>query len=278
MGATTCLACHSVPEKAMTMEFSEQRLNGRVAVVTGGGFGIGRAYSHRLAAEGASVVIAELDAAAGDQVASEICSEGHTAVAIATDVANEQQVTDMVAGAIEAFGRVDVLVNNAAMFTKVPVVEAAIEDLTFEHFEKVLRVNVLGTWLCARAVIPDMRKRSYGKIINISSGTVFRGSAGTMLQYVTSKSALLGFTRSLARTVGADGIRVNCVAPGLTMTNDIKTPERIEVMVARAHSERAIRKVETPEDLVGVISFLASSDSDFIDGQTIVVDGGAFMH
>ncbi|HVA99985.1 MAG TPA: glucose 1-dehydrogenase [Acidimicrobiales bacterium] len=260
------------------MDFSEQRLTGRVAIVTGGGYGIGRAYAHRLAAEGASVVVAELDAAAGDRVAKEICAEGHSAIAIATDVADEQQATEMVAGTIEAFGRVDVLVNNAAMFTKVPVVEATVEDLTFEHFEKVLRVNVLGTWLCARAVIPDMRKRSYGKIINISSGTVFRGSAGTMLQYVTSKSALLGFTRSLARTVGPDGIRVNCVAPGLTMTDDVNTPERAAVMIARAHAERAIQKVETPEDLVGIIAFLASADSDFIAGQTIVVDGGAFMH
>jgi len=262
----------------MTVDFSEQRLADRVAIVTGGGYGIGRDYAHRLAAEGADVVIAELDAAAGDRVCDEIRTMGRSAVAIATDVANEQQVTDMVAGTIETFGKVDVLVKNAAMFTKVPVVEATLEDLTFEHFERVLRVNVLGTWLCARAVIPDMRRRSYGKIINVSSGTVFRGSAGTMLQYVTSKSALLGFTRSLARAVGPDGIRVNCVAPGLTMTDDVNTPERAAVMWARAHAERAIQRVETPGDLVGIIAFLASRDSDFIDGQTIVVDGGAFMH
>ncbi|HUY05965.1 MAG TPA: SDR family oxidoreductase [Acidimicrobiales bacterium] len=272
------LARRRVPERAMTVDFSEQRLADRVAIVTGGGYGIGRDYAHRLAAEGADVVIAELDAAAGDRVCDEIRTMGRSAVAIATDVANEQQVTDMVAGTIETFGKVDVLVKNAAMFTKVPVVEATLEDLTFEHFERVLRVNVLGTWLCARAVIPDMRRRSYGKIINVSSGTVFRGSAGTMLQYVTSKSALLGFTRSLARAVGPDGIRVNCVAPGLTMTDDVNTPERAAVMWARAHAERAIQRVETPGDLVGIIAFLASRDSDFIDGQTIVVDGGAFMH
>ncbi len=260
------------------MEYLERRLADRVAIVTGGGYGIGRAYAHRLAAEGASVVIAEIDAAAGEQVAKEIIAAGHVATAIATDVGDEQSVTEMVTGAIDAFGRVDVLVNNAAMFTKVPVEQTTVEGLSFEHFEKVLRVNVLGTWLCARAVIPDMRKRQYGKIINISSGTVFKGSAGAMLQYVTSKSALLGFTRSLARTVGPDGIRVNCVAPGLTMTEATDTPEQNEIMLKRANVERALVKIETPEDLVGVVSFLASGDSDFMTGQTIVVDGGSFMH
>lgn len=260
------------------MEYSEQRLAGRVAIVTGGGYGIGRAYAHRLAAEGARVIVAELDADAGERVVKEIVSNGHDAVAIGTDVAEEQSVIDMVKGAIGTFGKIDVLVNNAAMFTKVPVEHTSLEDLTFEHFEKVLRVNVLGTWLCSRAVIPDMRTRQYGKIINISSGTVFKGAGGTMLQYVTSKSALLGFTRSLARTVGPEGIRVNCVAPGGTMTDDIDTPERATAMLERARSERAIVKIETPDDLVGIVSFLSSGDSDFITGQTILVDGGAFMH
>ena len=260
------------------MEYPEQRLAGRTVVVTGGGYGIGRAYAHRVAKEGAKVVIAELDGDAGERVAKEIVAERYEAVAVETDVADENSVNHMVAESLDAYGQIDVLINNAAMFTKVAIEHTTLEDLTFEHFEKVLRVNVLGTWLCARAVIPDMRKRQYGKIINISSGTVFKGAGGTMLQYVTSKSALLGFTRSLARTVGPDGIRVNCVAPGGTMTDDINTPEKELAMFERAQSERAIVKVETPEDLVGIISFLSSADSDFITGQTILVDGGAFMH
>lgn len=260
------------------MAYSEQRLAGRTAIITGGGYGIGRAYAHRLAGEGAQVVIAELDGDAGERVAKEIASEGAQAVAIQTDVADEESVSSMVAGSLAAFGKIDVLVNNAAIFTKVPVAHGSLEDLTFEHFDRVLKVNVLGTWLCSRSVIPDMRKRSYGKIINISSGTVFKGAGGTMLQYVTSKSALLGFTRSLARIVGPDGIRVNCVAPGGTMTDDIATPEREKAMLARAQSERAIVKVETPDDVVGTVAFLSSADSDFITGQTILVDGGAFMH
>lgn len=260
------------------MEFPEQRLADRTVVVTGGGYGIGRAYAHRVAKEGAKVVVAEIDGDAGERVAKEIVADGFDAVAVETDVADEESVNHMVATSLSAYGKIDVLINNAAMFTKVAVEHTTLEGLTFEHFEKVLRVNVLGTWLCARAVIPDMRKRQYGKIVNISSGTVFKGAGGTMLQYVTSKSALLGFTRSLARTVGPDGIRVNCVAPGGTMTDDINTPEKEQAMFLRAQSERAIVKVETPEDLVGIISFLSSADSDFITGQTILVDGGAFMH
>lgn len=259
-------------------DFSEKRLAGRTAIVTGGGYGIGKAYAHRLAAEGAQVVVAELDGAAGEAVAKELGASGLEAIAVQTDVGEEESVVEMVAKSIDAFGKVDVLVNNAAMFTRVPVVNTTVEGLSFEHFEKVLRVNVLGTWLCARTVIPDMRKRQYGKIINISSGTAFKGSGGTMLQYVTSKSALFGFTRSLARTVGPDGIRVNCVAPGATVAEDDPTPEQLERAQQRAALERALAKVETPEDLVGIVAFLSSGDSDFITGQTIVVDGGAFMH
>lgn len=258
--------------------YLEQRLAGRTAIVTGAGFGIGRAYAQRLAAEGAQVVVAELDGPAGEQVAKDLVAEGFEAIAVQTDVGEEPSVIAMVAAAIEAFGKVDVLCNNAAMFNRVPVLNTTLEGLSFEHFEKVLRVNVLGTWLCARTVIPDMRTRHYGKIINISSGTVFKGAGGTMLQYVTSKSALLGFTRSLARTVGPDGIRVNCVAPGYTIAEDDPSEETWRDAEQRAAAERALVKVETPEDLVGIVAFLSSADSDFMTGQTVVVDGGSFMH
>jgi 3-oxoacyl-[acyl-carrier protein] reductase len=259
-------------------EYAEQRLAGRCAIVTGAGHGLGRAYAHRLGAEGARVVIAELDGAAAEAVQRELTDAGVEALAVQADVGDEASVASMVSAAIGAFGKVDVLVNNAAMFSSVAVEQTTVEGLTFEHFEQVLRVNVLGTWLCARAVIPDMRSRNYGKIVNISSGTVFKGSGGTMLQYVTSKSALLGFTRSLARTVGPDGIRVNCVAPGFTVANEDAGEDELEQALQRAQAERALPRVQTPEDLVGIVSFLASADSDFITGQTIVVDGGAFMH
>lgn len=260
------------------MEATEGRLAGRCAIVTGGGHGIGRAYAHRLGAEGAQVVVAELDAAAGKQVAGELEELGIQSVAVTTDVTDEEAVRAMVASAVDAFGKVDVLVNNAAMFTSVPVRRGGLDDLTVEHFEQVLRVNVIGTWLPCRAVADDMRRHGYGKIINISSGTVFKGAAPTILQYVTSKSAILGFTRSLARLLGPDGIRVNCVAPGFTLTDDEPSPDQMEDALRRARAERALARVERPEDVVGTVAFLASADSDFLTGQTIVVDGGSFMH
>lgn len=254
------------------------RLKGRCAVVTGGGHGIGRAYARRLGATGAQVVVAEVDGPAGEAVAAELMAQGVEAVAVATDVGDEAQVAAMVDAARSAFGKVDVLVNNAAMFTSVPLVEGGIEELSVEHFTDVLRVNVIGTWLCCRAVVPDMRRRQYGKIVNISSGTVFKGSGPNVLQYVTSKSAILGFTRTLARMVGPDGIRVNCVAPGFTLAGDDHPPDEVARALERARGERALPRVERPEDLVGTVAFLASADSDFITGQTIVVDGGSFLH
>lgn len=258
--------------------YSEQRLVDRCAVVTGAGHGIGRAYARRLGAEGAQVVVAEVDQQAGETVARELVGNGIEAIALRTDVADGDSVKATVERATQAFGKVDILVNNAAMYSTFPVLEALPEELPLEHFEQVLRVNVLGSWLCASAVIPGMRRRGYGKIINISSGTVFKGSGADMLQYVTSKSAILGFTRTLARALGPSGIRVNCVAPGFTVTKDDPTAEEMDEALQRARAERALARVETPEDLVGVVSFLASADSDFITGQTIVVDGGAFLH
>lgn len=260
------------------IDFPEQRLRGRCAIVTGGGAGIGRAYAHRLAAEGAAVVIAELDGAAGEVVAKEITDAGGAAHAVQTDVGDESSVRAMLSTAMQVYDRVDVLVNNAAMFLRVAVAHADPEDLDIVEFERVLHVNVTGTWLCCKFVVPVMRAQSYGKIINISSGTVFKGSGGNMLQYVTSKSAILGFTRSLARTVGPDGIRVNCVAPGFTIADESTSAEELDVALQRARRERALPRIQHPDDLVGVVSFLSSADSDFITGQTIVVDGGAYMH
>lgn len=200
----------------MSQEFSEQRLGGRVIVVTGGGHGIGRAYAHRLSAEGAQIIVAEIDAPAAEMVAKELTSAGREAIAVHTDLADQESVTKMAETTISTFGKVDGLVNNAAIFTSVPLERSKPEDLSYDHFEQVLRVNVLGTWLCSKLVIPDMRKRHYDKIVNVSSGTAFKGNGTNMLQYVTSKGAILSFTRVLTRAVGDDGIRVNCVAPGGT--------------------------------------------------------------
>lgn len=257
--------------------FSEQRLKGRCAIVTGGGSGIGREYAHRLGAEGARVVVSDIDVKAGEAVADELTEFGAVALAIAADVGDEQQVSAMVQAAIGSFGKVDVLVNNAARFFKLPVFQGEIEDLPVEEFAEVMRVNVLGSWLCSREVVPSMKEHGYGKIVNVSSGTVFKGSGGDMLHYVASKSAILGLTRSMARSVGRFGIRVNCIAPGFTVTEAFSS-EQVEAARSRASTERALARVETPADLAGVVAFLCSAESDFMTGQTVVVDGGAYMH
>ncbi len=252
------------------------RLEGRVAIVTGGGHGIGKAYARRLADEGAKVVIAEIDAAAAERVAAELAAGAREALAVATDVSDRASVEAMARRAVAAFGRIDVLVNNAAVFATVPMSRAPFDQIDPAEWDRMMAVNLRGTWLASCAVIPQMRKQRYGKIINISSGTALKGSA-SRIHYVTSKAGILGFTRTLAREVGGDNICVNCVAPGSTLSED-SPDEGVLKMRGAAAADRALRRVQTPEDLVGAVAFFASADSDFITGQTLVVDGGSCMH
>jgi NAD(P)-dependent dehydrogenase (short-subunit alcohol dehydrogenase family) len=252
------------------------RLEGRVAIVTGGGHGIGKAYARRLANEGAKIVIAEIDAAAAHGVAEQLAADGHQALAVPTDVAQRASVDEMARRTVAAFGRIDVLVNNAAIFATVPMSRAPFDQIDPSEWDRMMAVNLRGTWLASCAVIPQMRKQGYGKIINISSGTALKGSA-SRIHYVTSKAGILGFTRTLAQEVGADNICVNCVAPGSTLSEE-NPDEGVTRMRAAAAAARALRRVQTPEDLVGAVAFFASSDSDFITGQTLVVDGGSCMH
>jgi 3-oxoacyl-[acyl-carrier protein] reductase len=253
-----------------------RRLVGRVAIVTGGGHGIGKACLWRLAKEGAKVVIAELDASAASKVATHLMEEGYDAQAVPADVADEASMQRMAKQAIETFGRIDILVNNAAMVITVPISRLPFDEIDPDEWDRVMRVNLKGMWLASRAVVPQMRRQKYGKIINIGSGTVFIGRA-ERIHYVTSKAGVIGFTRSLARAVGKDGITVNCVAPGGTLSEenpDGNTLKRRESVVAM----RAIPRVEKPEDIVGAVAFFASPDSDFVTGQTLLVNGGDFMH
>lgn len=254
----------------------KKRLEGRVVIVTGGGHGIGKAYAERLASEGAKIVIAEIDEPAAMAVASELTASGHEAIGVGTDVSDTASVEKMAAAAIARFGRIDVLVNNAAIFATVPMSRSPFDKITVDEWDRMMSVNLKGAWLASCAVIPHMRSQNYGKIINISSGTALKGSP-SRIHYVTSKAGILGFTKTLANEVGKDNICVNCVAPGSTLSEENPDDDIIKNRT-QAINTRALKRVQTPEDLTGAVLFFASADSDFITGQTLVVDGGSCLH
>ncbi len=247
-------------------------LQGRTAIVTGGAMGLGKAFAQRLAADGANIVVADLRNA---QAAAAQLGPPQRAIGVPTDISSEAEVARLVQAALDAFGRIDILVNNAAFFATTK--EGRFEDIPVAEWRRMLEVNVLGTALCCRAAIPSMRKQGGGRIVVISSGSAIKGAAG-FSHYAASKSALIGFTRSLARELGKDRITVNAVAPGLTrsegvLERGVTTPAQWTAMRA----SRAIPRDEDPQDVVGAVSFLASDDAAFITGQTLVVDGGSAM-
>ena len=249
------------------------RLEGRVAIVTGAAQGIGAVFAKGLAAEGAAVTIADVDS--GAAVAAELAAAGGRALDVLTDVSDEASCMNMVARTVDVFGRLDILVNNAALFTS--IARSPFDEISVDVWDKVMAVNVKGVWLCCKAAVPEMRKQSYGKIISICTGRIFKG-APFFLHYDASKGAVLGITRSLAREVGDDNICVNAIAPGSTMSENVVS--RVNWMGGgpeRTRATRALKRDETPEDLVGACLYLASPDSDFVTGQTIVVDGGSAM-
>jgi 3-oxoacyl-[acyl-carrier protein] reductase len=247
-----------------------------VAIVTGGGHGIGRAYCAGLAQAGARVVVAEVDEPAGEQTAHDLRAAGADALAVRTDVADQTSCEHMVRAALERYGRIDVLINNAAVFATIPISRVTLEDVDPAEWDLVMRVNLRGLFLACRAVVPAMKRQRYGRIVNISSSTVFEGAA-TRIHYVTSKAGVIGFTRTLAKEVGAYGITANVVAPGSTLSEADPTPDIVAMREAHA-LRRAIQRVQVPADLVGAVVFFASDDAAFITGQTLVVDGGAAMH
>lgn len=246
------------------------RLKDRTAVVTGGGKGIGAAFSHALASQGASVVVADIDKAAAENVAKQVSMAGGKSIACEVDVSDVASTKLMAELARSKFGSIDILVNNAAMFANLQ--RKPFDQISSEEFDRVLAVNVKGVWLCVLASLPSMRERKKGKVINIGSSSVF--AAGNLLaHYLASKMAVIGLTRALARELGDHNICVNTLIPGATDSgsNQANTPRQYLESAALA---RSIKRIETPKDLVGALIFLASDDSDFMTGQSIVVDGG----
>jgi len=236
-------------------------LDGKVAIVTGGAQGIGAAIARGLEAEGAEVVIVDLEPPEGG---------------IQADVSSEQDVERMVGQALERNGRIDVLVNNAGLYASLEM--RAFTEIPLEEWNRVMEVNVASMFLTCRAVVPVMRGQGGGRIVNISSGTPFRG-VPFLLHYVTSKGAIVAFTRALAKELGRDSIHVNCVAPGFTMSEGVKShPEVVEALRDVSVAARTIQRDQVPEDVVGAVVFLCSPAADFVTGQTMVIDGGQYFH
>lgn len=252
------------------------RLNKRVAIVTGAARGLGQAYCLALAREGAKVVAADILSCA--ETVAQVQQVGGEAVEVTTDVTDAQSTQAMAAQALQHFGRIDILVNNAAIYGGLTL--TAFEQIAEAEWDRVMAVNVKGLWLCCKAVVPTMRQQGYGKIINISSDTIWMG-VPLFLHYVASKGAVFAFTRALARELAGTGIAVNAITPGYTLTEaaqGIADPKTVASLQAWVVDQQIVKRQETPADLTGTVVFLASEDSDFITGQTINVNGGATHH
>ena len=251
-------------------------LEGRVAVVTGGGHGLGRAYCLRLAEEGARIACADVDYPAAKRVVAEVVDRGGEALAIAVDVTDEAQTLAMARDTVHRFGQIDILINNAGMCLTFPVSRLTIEELDPKEWERCLAVNLSGMFYSCRAVLPYMKRLQRGKIINVASSTVLFGPP-TRIHYVASKSGVIGFTRCLARELGDFNICVNTLIPGGTDSTEGPDPRPVEYQNATVQ-RRCFKRVEKPADLTGTVAFLCSSDSDFTTGQVFVVDGGGLMY
>jgi NAD(P)-dependent dehydrogenase (short-subunit alcohol dehydrogenase family) len=237
------------------------RLQGKVAVVTGGAQGIGKAIAGGLAAESAQVVVADLNPP----------EDG-----VRADVSDEGDVQRMVDETVERHGRLDILVNNAGLYASLAM--RPFTEIPLDEWRQVMDVNVASMFLTCRAAVPVMRAQGGGKIVNISSGTPFRG-VPFLLHYVTSKGAIVALTRALAKELGKDGIHVNCVAPGFTMSEGVQAhPEVVEKLRDVSVAARTIQRDQVPEDVAGAVVFLCTPAADFITGQTMVIDGGQYFH
>ena len=246
------------------------RLKDRVAIVTGGAQGLGRAFALKLAGEGAAVVLADIKDAG--PVQKEIESIGGRALSIITDVADEKSTQKMAAQSLNQFGRVDILINNAAIYDG--LVRKPFTDIDLDEWDRVMSVNVKGALLTIRAVFPYMKEHRYGKIVNLASEVFLTGSHG-FAHYVASKGGIVGLTRALAVELGPHNICINCIAPGFTDTEASRALADVQKYDV---SKTPLQRLGKPDDLLGPALFLVSSDSDFITGQLVLVDGGRAMH
>jgi NAD(P)-dependent dehydrogenase (short-subunit alcohol dehydrogenase family) len=245
-------------------------LDGKVAIVTGAAQGIGRAIAEGLAAAGARIVVADLH---GAEEAARAFPDG---VGLTVDVADEAATQRMAAETLDRCGQIDILVNNAGLYASLAM--RPFDQIPLDEWRQVMDVNVASMFLTCKAVVPHMRERGGGRIVNISSGTPFRG-VPFLLHYVTGKGAIVAFTRALAKELGGDEILVNCVAPGFTLSQGVEEhPEVVQALREVSVSARTLKRDQVPEDVVGAVVFLCGPGSTFITGQTMVIDGGQYFH
>lgn len=250
---------------------SYDSLEGRVVIITGGGQGIGRGYAHHFAAQGAIPVIAELNGENGARVQREIEEKQGRALAIETDVGDIASVNAMAEKTLSELGRIDVLINNAAVFSQITM--APFWELPVAEWERAMQVNINGAFYCSRAVVPAMQEAKWGRIINVSSGTTMKARPN-YLHYITSKSAMVGMTRSMARELGPWNITVNTFWPGVMQT-EVDRPSVPRHMFKAMTEAQCIPRQGTIHDLAKVMLFLCSEEAAYVTGQNLIVDGGS---
>lgn len=254
------------------------RLDGKVALVTGAAQGLGAVFAKALADEGAKVALADIDDTGPAAAAVESDVAGAETLALETDVTDEASVQAMVDATLDRFGRLDILINNAAISGRIRT--GPFEEITVEEWDQVMAVNVRGFFLCAKTSLKPMRAQQYGKIVQMASGTALRGAVG-FLHYVSSKGAIVSMTRAMAREIGDGNITVNSIAPGLTLSETIQAKMHRDEWTKAGQMSiagRSLKREERPDDLVGAMLYFASPDSDFVTGQCLVVDGGGINH